>query len=215
MTIHNKIQLFLDADDVLLRSSEAVINILNKRYEGLGATLSDVVSWNYTSICPDMNAQKVLELYESEEFWDTVVFDPKALGFLRDFADQIGIVVVSKGTKLNLLKKQEFLKKMLGDIPFEFIGLPLEVHETCFDKSCVNMQTPTGLTIQVDDRTDCLVGTNATLKILLKNHLERPWNKYKGGEPNLYIASSWEDVIDIIKFYLDNKDLLLEVSCNA
>jgi hypothetical protein len=88
---------------------------------------------------------------------------------------------------------------MLGDIPFEFIGLPLEVHETCFDKSCVNMQIPTGLTIQVDDRTDCLVGTNATLKILLKNHLERPWNKYKGGEPNLYIASGWEDVIDIIR----------------
>lgn len=213
MTIQNKIQLFLDADDVLLRSTEAVVDILNKRNKNLNAKPEDVVEWNYTSICPSMTAEEVLKIYESKEFWDTVRIDTTALELLLQLSSDVDICIVSKGTEENLRQKKRFFELYL--LHFDFIGLSLTKDETCFDKSCVDMSAHNGLSIQVDDRTDCLTGTNAGLKILLKNGNEKPWNKYNGGEPNLYIANNWKEVADIIRFYNDNKELLTGVSCNA
>ena len=210
MRTQGKLRLFLDADDVLLRSTEAVVDILNKRNVNLNAKPEDVVEWNYTSICPSMTADEVLKIYESTEFWETVRMDMTALELLLQLHKDTEIYVVSKGTDKNLKEKKKFLQTYL--LHFDFIGLSLSKDETCFDKSCVDMSGPS---IQVDDRTDCLLGTNATLKILLKNGADKPWNRYKGGESNLYIANNWKEVAEIIRFYNDNRELLTGVSCNA
>lgn len=210
MNTQSKLRLFLDADDVLLHSTKAVVDILNKRNINLNAKPEDVVEWNYTSICPSMTAEEVLKIYESKEFWETVRMDTTALELLLQLHKDIEICVVSKGTDKNLKEKKKFLQTYL--LHFDFIGLSLSKDETCFDKSCVDMS---GLSIQVDDRTDCLLGTNATLKILLRNGTDKPWNRYTGGETNLYIANNWNEVADIIRFYHDNRELLTEVGCNA
>ena len=58
--------------------------------------------------------------------------------------------------------------------------------------------------IQIDDRTDCLASTNASIKILLKNG-EHYWNSsltYANIE-NLYATSSWEEIIEILLFFHD------------
>lgn len=213
MNTNYKLKIYFDADDVLLQSTSTVLEILNKKYNNLNASLEDVLNWNYTDICPWLTEKEVLDIYESPEFWDNVQINPSAIELVKNMSRKAELVIVSKGTKENLRSKEIFFQNMLPEC--RFIGLRFGSSGQNFSKSCVDMGGDNCLSIQIDDRTDCLNGTNATLKILLKNGMEKPWNKYCGGEPNLYVANNWDDVKAIIEFYEANRDLLAEVACNA
>ena len=66
-----KIKVYIDADDTILDSSVAIIDILNKK-NNTNKTIHDLRDWNYRDIDGTMNGDKILELYESEEFFNTV-----------------------------------------------------------------------------------------------------------------------------------------------
>ena len=64
--------------------------------------------------------------------------------------------------------------------------------------------------IQIDDRTDCLMGTNANIKILFKNHQEFDWNQtYDINEP-IYIMNDWKEIIETLEFALKNTELFMK-----
>ena len=66
-----KIKVYIDADDTILDSSVAIIDILNKK-NNTNKTIHNLRDWNYRDIDGTMNGDKILELYESEEFFNTV-----------------------------------------------------------------------------------------------------------------------------------------------
>ena len=64
--------------------------------------------------------------------------------------------------------------------------------------------------IQIDDRTDCLMGTNANIKILFKNNQEFDWNQtYDINEP-IYIMNDWKEIIETLEFALKNTELFMK-----
>lgn len=190
-----KITLFLDIDDTVLQSSEAVVQIMNEKY-GLNKTVKDVTDWGYRSIYSGANFDNVNEIFASERFWDIVRIDPDFERFYRKHKRHFNFVFVSKGVTLNLKRKETFLKKHFSKSTF--LPCVLSKEANCYDKSHVNMING----IQIDDRFDALETTNANCKILYKRGIDRQWNKQTAILDNLYIANTWKEIIQILEFAL-------------
>ena len=65
------VTLYVDADDTILDSSKAVIEILNEKYNLSPAkTILDLEDWNYHPICDEVTAAEVTEIYNYKDFFD-------------------------------------------------------------------------------------------------------------------------------------------------
>lgn len=188
---------FLDADDTVLESSKAVIQIINQRYAiDPPKTISDLKEWNYTCIYPGMTQEEVEEIYKSQEFFDTIQVNPEFLTVYETYHCDFNFVIVTKGTKENLDRKEAFFIRHFPKM--RFIGIEFgDENNSGFDKSCVDMS----MGIQIDDRVDALESTNAGCKILLKNGMELEWNTPEPGN-EFYIVNRWKEIGEIFKFTL-------------
>ena len=198
---NNKVTLYVDVDDTILKSSEAVIEILNKKYNiNPSKSINDMKDWNYRSIYKNITENEVEEIYESDEFFNTVEFDQTFLDFYKTNKDKIDIVICTKGTKTNVEKKEKLVKRVLGEnityngMPFKLDGDGNNIKD--FRKMLINMKHG----IQIDDRTDALRDTNANMKILIHNDRVRTWNQNYENINNLYIARNWNEVGQIVLF---------------
>lgn len=160
--------------------------------------------WGYRSIYKNITAEDVTALYESDEFFNMVEFDQSFLNFYKQHKDKVEIVVVTKGTDVNLEKKEVLIKKVLGK-SVQFVGLKFKydvdgnvVRE--YNKKTVNMRHG----IQIDDRTDSLRDTNANIKILINNDRVQTWNQHYENINNLYVTRNWDEIAQIILFAYDN-----------
>lgn len=201
---NSKITLYIDADDTIMLSSVAVIDILNEKYNIIPKkTIDDLRDWGYRSIYGRLSKEEKDAIYESDEFYDKVKIDPDFLNFYKSNHKFFDFVIVTKGTAINIKKKQKFLKSVLGN-GFDYIGMSIDINETdlskTFDKSSVNMKHG----IQIDDRTDALAKTNAPIKILYRHNTDMTWNRDYDGINNLYAANTWKEIIEILLFAKDN-----------
>ena len=201
MENESKITIYLDADDTVLESSKAIIKILNKKYNIIPEkSIDNMMDWEYKSIVKDITKEDIYNIYESDEFFDLVRINNDFLKFYKKSLNKINFVFVTKGTDININKKEKYLKKILGDT-FEYIGIPFKTdvngdYIPCYNKVVVNMKHG----IQIDDRIDCLETTNAPIKILMKLYGDRYWNKNYSNISNLYTVNGWEEAIQIIEF---------------
>lgn len=202
---NNKVTLYVDVDDTILKSSEAVIKILNKKY-GINPSksINDMKDWGYRSIYKNITYNEVEEIYESDEFFNTVEFDQSFLDFYKTNKNKIDIVICTKGTKINIEKKENLVKRVLGE-NITYIGMQFKLDGDGnkikdYRKSIINMKHG----IQIDDRTDALRDTNANIKILINNDRLRTWNQNYENINNLYVARNWDEIGQIVLFAYDN-----------
>lgn len=179
--------IYLDFDNTIVESNKRIIDILNNKYK-ISKSEKDLNDYNYNSIYP-ITVEEKLSMFESDEFYSGLEFKPGVLDVLKKYADTYKIVIVSKGTPLNLEKKEKWIKQ---NIPFgfPFIGLSGQ----SFRKK-VDMRGA----IQIDDTFKCLE-TNASLKILYKNFNNFPWQQPECDE-EYFVANTWEEIDSILDFY--------------
>ena len=83
------VTLYVDADDTILDSSKAVIEILNEKYNLSPAkTILDLEDWNYHSICDEVTPAEVTEIYNSKDFFDRVKIKKGFENFWRKHKDK-------------------------------------------------------------------------------------------------------------------------------
>ena len=201
-----KIKLFIDADDTILESSKAAINILNKKFNIVPQkTYDDMQDWEYRSIYRQCTTKIVNEIYDSEEFFNIVKVNPDFESFYLKHENDFEWYIVTKGYKTNIEHKQKYFKKHLPKA--NVVGCKFgSKEEQNFDKSHINMDYG----IQIDDRTDCLIGSNANIKILFKNNRDFYWNRTDMSNEPLYIMNSWKEIIETLEFALENSDVFME-----
>lgn len=189
-----KIKIFVDADDTIIESSKTVIDIINEKYNIVPPkTIQDLHDWNYTCIHPAMNAKEVENIYSSDVFFEKAQPNTSFVEVYERYKDNFDFFVVTKGSKLNLNKKETWFKERFPEI--NFIGIEFASWGEDFDKSIIPMKGG----IQIDDRTDALVSTSASCKMLLQNGIRVAWNKPKEGA-NLYIVQTWEEIGQVLDF---------------
>lgn len=194
---NQKTKLYIDLDDTVLKSSEAVIKILNNKY-GLHKTIANLKDWKYRDIYP-MSEDQIEDIYASDEFFDIVEVDDGFKKFYDKFKDVCEFYIVSLGNIENLKKKREFISKLYPEFIFCDV-VPREYAEKDFQKSHIDMNGG----YQIDDRCDCLLDTNAKYKLLLTHGVSYDWNrpeKYSNVE-GLYTCRDWKDISDIIEFFI-------------
>lgn len=206
MKDRQKIKLFIDADDTILESSKAAINILNERF-GLvpQKTYDDMKDWGYRSIYHQCTNKIVNEIYDSELFFNIVKIHPDFMKFYNLHKNDFEWYIVTKGHYENIKKKKEYFSKHLPSaivIGCQFKSLENEE----YDKSHINMNYG----IQIDDRTDCLTGTNANIKILFKNNKDFYWNQTNKTKETLYKMNTWKEIVETLEFALKNPEVFME-----
>lgn len=208
-TNNTKQNVFWDVDDVVLASSEAIVNILNEtelKPRGLKPkTYADCKDWNYKSIWQGMTNERTLELFESDEFWSTVKIHQKFYKMIDSgLLDNYNTIFVTKGTEINLQKKEAYLQKNLMDrepyFQYQFIGMSEPE-----SKGQVDMEGG----IQIDDVFSNLICTNARIKILMQNGITTRHNNALLMKPSLddtiYNVDYLDQVEEILRFNLIEK----------
>ena len=201
-----KIRLFIDADDTILESSKAFIDIVN-RQDNINPpkTYEELQDWRYQSLFPYMTTKRVVEIYDSEEFFNIVKVNPDFESFYLKHENDFEWYIITKGYKTNIEHKQKYFKKHLPKA--NVVGCRFgSKEEQNFDKSHIDMDYG----IQIDDRTDCLIGSNANIKILFKNNRDFYWNRTDMSNEPLYIMNSWKEIIETLEFALKNSDVFME-----
>ena len=201
-----KIKLFIDADDTILESSKAFIDIVNQQDNiNPPKIYEELRDWKYRSLFPYMTSERIFEIYDSEDFFNIVKLNPDFESFYLKHENDFEWNIVTKGHKSNIEHKQKYFKKHLPKA--KVIGCRFNsIEEQNFDKSHIDMDYG----IQIDDRTDCLIGSNANIKILFKNNQEFNWNRtYDINEP-IYIMNDWKEIIETLEFALKNTELFMK-----
>lgn len=207
---YNRIPLVFDIDDVVLDSCQAIIDIINSKYDLMPRIEEkDINDWDFTYLRREIKRQKGIELYtqdllklfETEEFWERVNIKQGFLEIVCNKAIQenFRIALVSVGTDINLKLKREFLYNSLNMQDIMFLGLPLDLEKPKYTKREIEKILPLWKGIQIDDNYECL-NTNAKLKILLKNNKETSYNQVVDIREDLYIINDLNELKDILIF---------------
>ena len=210
----DKQTVFLDVDDVLLKSSWKVIDIINEE-KGTSYSRNNLKDWCFKSIDRSITPKKVESIFDSDKFFSSVEFSELVEEFEKDENNPNGLfnsynwILLTKGNDINLQKKYE----LIFNHPFfarhkDKIGYyGLNLHE---NKNSVHMISA----IQIDDNYNNLKDTDADLKILLKNEIDTNYNsvyKIKDNLENLYVVDNIQQMIDILRFTKELKDKGIDI----
>lgn len=199
-----KPSIVLDFDDTLVKSSEAIIKILNKKF-GLNKTVADSKDWNFRSINRNLTEQDINNLFATEEFFNTVQWNENALNFLQKFKEEYNYIICSKGTKQNLELKEKFLEIELKEkfqIDYEFIGLEFINQKSSLHKGDINFSQ---CLFCIDDNTEAIESINTPIKFLIKNYTNTNWNQTPKNTEGVYVVNTFEEIIQICEFDLEMK----------
>lgn len=217
----NKIKIIWDVDDVIIKTSEYIINKLSERYNIVPtASIYDLKDWGYKSIIKKIpnkadrerllkDKKEIWEMFNSDEFWERVQLREGFLEIWNDaiIKDNYEFIFASKGEEENLQKKEKFLKEKLGVEELTFIGMDLcteKGQRENHDKSFLDVSNG----IQIDDRYSCL-NTNASLKILLKNYIDTTYNTHIEERDDLYEINTLNEFKELLIFNVVHGNILL------
>lgn len=199
-----KPSIVLDFDDTLVKSSEAIIKILNKKF-GLNKTVADSKDWNFRSINRNLTEQDINNLFATEEFFNTVQWNENALNFLQRFKEEYNYIICSKGTKQNLELKEKFLEIELKEkfqIDYEFIGLKFINQKSSLNKGDINFSQ---CLFCIDDNTEAIESINTPIKFLIKNYTNTNWNQTPKNMEGVYVVNTFKEIIQVCEFDLEMK----------
>ena len=90
---------YMDIDDVLLDSTNAVLKVLYKRY-GVQQEQVNIKDWKFRSAKRDMTTEQIEEIFESDDFWGCVELNKILVRAFEDgLWDNYNWVFVTKGTR--------------------------------------------------------------------------------------------------------------------
>lgn len=203
--MRKKRKIYLDADDTIMNSSLAIIDIANKKFK-TNKTIDDLKDWGYESIFKNTDDFNTVSLYESDLFFQTVTPNREFVDFYKKYKKELDFFVVTLGTEKNLEKKQKWFEDFFPEMTFFGIGInPKTSENIAFNKSIVDMSN----SIQVDDRFDCVKHTNASVKMVLKNNRDFYWAN-QTDIANFYYMDNWDMIDQSIDFILSNPFLFFE-----
>lgn len=186
-------------------STERIIELINKKRLENGyniRTINDYITATFKNFDYTMNKHKLGQLYDSDDFFKGVKFNEELIKALEEnneeLFDYFNWAFVTKGSEKNHIKKSTliyshpFFYKHKKEI--DYYGLEMKEN-----KSSIFMMNG----IQIDDMTENLKDTDASLKILFKNNKENELNRINTTRlnlQNLYIVNDTKELIDILKF---------------
>ena len=157
-----------------------------------------VKKWNFEDVIPELDHDRVNDMFESDIFWRNLKPINGAIEFINKYRDDI--VICTIGTNKNIQKKLAWIEKHLGKVDVLPIIINIGSHHTAIDKSVIDMTN----CILVDDNVNALDTSNAKYKILFDEFGE--WNaEWQLTNKNYYKKySSYDEIEYFINFISEN-----------
>ena len=197
--MHNKIKLFLDFDDTITLSAKQFVKIANKKFN-TNKDWRDVKKWNFIDLYPNITYEDIDSIFCSKDFFVDLEIIDDVLKCLNDIKNSIDINIVTIGKPRNLENKKIWLSENFKNIKYNFVGITETFN---INKSSIDMKNG----IFIDDRFNMLQSSNAPTKILFKNFNSFEWQEHDPGS-NVYIVNTWDEIHDMLKFYLNHNNFL-------
>ena len=132
--------LFLDVDDVVINTTETLIQILNEQFYS-NLTVEDIKEWNFSTVLKKLNTyietklledpkfkiqldkqnvtlpitkSFILNIVESGEFWSKVTFKEEFYCLFMNMMTKYDIYFITSGTQKNLMIKEDWLMSNLN-----------------------------------------------------------------------------------------------------
>lgn len=177
-------KIYLDFDETITNSIEAVLSILNPKY---GTTYSpeEVKKWNFDDVFPDIKPDEIESCFESDIFWKNITFKEYAQEVIEKLLDRnYELTIVTKGTFNNLIKKVCWINKYFSN---RINIITLEPNES---KGKIDMSDG----ILIDDNQFYLRESNAKYKVLFENYKDCEWNNTWDS----YVVHNWLEAASAI-----------------
>ncbi len=159
---------YVDMDGTLTDSVQSTVDILNRRYNK-NLKSNDIKTW-YFEEYGNISPEEIEEIFMSDEFFSNLKFFDGAKEWLEKNKENIKII--TKGTPINLIKKQKFLNEH-GFENIEFIGVPLGGIKGDY---IVNKDSTL-----IDDSVENLINSGCKYNILFLTNSLAEWQKYPDG----------------------------------
>lgn len=197
--MYNNIKLFLDFDDTITLSAKQFIKIANKKFN-TNKDWRDVKKWNFIDLYPNITYEDIDSIFCSKDFFVDLEIIDGVLECLNKIKNSIDINIVTIGKPENLENKKIWLSENFKNIKYNFVGITETFN---INKSSIDMKNG----VFIDDRFNMLKNSNASTKILFKNFNDFEWQKHDPGS-NIYIVNTWNEIYDMLKFYLNHNKFL-------
>ena len=103
-------KIYIDMDDVIINTSETLINYYCKQ-NNINKSFKDLKDFNYRSIDRNIDKEKLFKYTETDEFWNEVKINPVFLEYYNKHCYDYDWTIVTKGSNITLNKKFEFHKR--------------------------------------------------------------------------------------------------------
>ena len=187
----DKVNLYIDVDDTITKSSKLVLDILNSS-RNTNFTEDDIYKYCLLDLFPNITHTEILNMFDSQEFYENVETFENCLDIINSYRDNefYKMNIVTVGTDINFENKVNWIMDNIhGEIYIRHIP-----HG--YGKDIVDMSNG----IQIDDHLKYLRQTNAKIKILYKDYKDRECNQIEPNE-EIYVVNNWNEIDDILKFY--------------
>lgn len=194
-----KRQLIIDADNTLVNSSETIIDIFRRSNKNIPKFDSKILNWDFSPYLNTPQMQKLaVTKFETQDFYDNLSLFPNALVVLERLKENFEIIICTKPMRNSIEMKEQFIKNY---IPHDRIVFLMQDD---FDKSFIGKKD----SIIIDDKIECLMGGDRTLRILYGEYgyqdeeLEREGIKGHKDLSEVVQIANWLDLEKLLELYI-------------
>ncbi len=192
---NNKLDIYLDFDDTICATREALVEHFNDKY-AKGYKVGDITNPNMRGMYPFKRDCEFMDVYQTEEFFEKLKPYKGAVKFLKYVGNNYNIHVVTICSKKTEELKRAWLDELMIMCDVGDYELCPIYKEDGASKSDIDMRGG----IQIDDMMSELRDTNADTKIMFDNFRQYKWNKLDEGVNHIYKMDTWDDVIQTVEF---------------
>lgn len=204
MNLFSKPKLFVDPDDIVFNSSEALVTMLKNDYTRKNIKYDE--SGLYNILNSDQSDVYYGALYNSSEFCDLIKISNACKEFFNTISKKFNVVFLVKDDGTQVSRKKSAM--LISEIPnSKCITTKTSFLQRTFNAKEKNMIDMTNA-IQIDAHCHGLSNTTASLNVLFTGMNFCLYNQdiaqCDGGD-NIYCCSCWDDLLNILRFVAGNK----------
>ena len=177
----------IDLDNVVVNTTEAVIEYLNERVPNLHLKMDDIKEYWMEKNLPPGYSLLVQEAFESKHMWKKVKMIKGAKKFIRQLReDGHEIYFVTSSLPENLRKKIKHLTRELAFYDEDYVWKhTINIHK----KQLINLD------VLIDDCLDNLTGDKTYKSICF----DYPWNRQVGFSEDMERCKDWAEIYETIR----------------
>ena len=161
--IKKAVIIMVDLDSTIIDTSQTIINLYNKYNPNNKIKYTENHNWNFEPMIKTKEQlSELFKLFDSEYFYDEVIFKENALEVVHDLCEKYKVIICTKHNESRKPVTSKFIKRMFPKAELKFV-------DNFSDKGKIECD------VAIDDKPESLNSFNDTvLKICFGDYV---WNK--------------------------------------